>query len=215
MIHVAPGYTPASLDDQRRVALARRSWRVSQIPTWTIDNFELPRVFCDEGRDLPYVKDVLDYAFTVTVNDSIILTNSDIGLLLEYDTFLLASMQINNALWSHRSEFPRLDTIPDRYSSHTYEGVDLFAMRRFVWLEIRDSLPDLVMGAEAWDACLLTLMRTYGDVTTTPCVFHETHLPYWSRPENITTLPSQRHNLTLAHKFFKLYPRDSIKLTLL
>lgn len=199
-------------------AIRRREFAHRTRPEWCrppIPPQALPRLFDDGSRTLPFVKDVVNTKLSWTPDaDVIVLTNSDICFAPTFQRRLHAIMDMGiECCYAHRQEFTKLEkplTDEEVAQGTQYPGIDLFAFRKNWWLDHESELPDMVMGAEAWDLCLRELMHrhsVHAGVPSLPnAIYHEAHDSTWCRPENIGTLPSQLHNLALAREFLKGQP---------
>ena len=205
--HLATFDTQADAETCRRRMLAERTR-----PQWCRSFNGSPRLFEDSGRRLPFVKDVI-HAATLGAfpEDVIVLTNADICFAPSFDRQINAAA--TNCCYAHRMEFPSLDTIlsdQEIAKGIKYPGIDLFAFTSGWWSVHSDEFPDMVMGAEAWDLCLWELMKRHSEshevIELENVIYHESHDSTWCRPENISTLPSQIHNLGLAREFLKGQP---------
>ena len=205
---------PLDKDTQRRNQLAADSRRViSQSSPWQlceIDYDNLPRLFRDGGRRLPFVKDVISLLLKTAPQESIIiLTNTDVCLSPEAPVQICDAMKSTEACYSSRRDFDRLNRLLDLseiQGGQRFSGVDLVAFLKEWWLEQADSFPDLLLGAEAWDWCFRVLIQKqakdhgkgFDDL-----VYHERHQSFWFRDGNLATLPSQQWNRSLAKPFLQ------------
>ena len=215
VFHLLPGFNGANEDTIRRHQLADSTWKplydagkVYRIPILPNLMKRDARSELGDSRDLPFIKDLLNYgSIYATDNDWLVLTNRDIcvdpGALLAATGNESASV-----FYSHRRDSKRLTRalLPaEIVRLNPYPGADLFAMRKSWWLSNRSMFPDMVLGAEAWDLCLWTLMNSSlpaGRTAEIPCmIYHEWHESVWEQAANRKTVPSQVHNRRLAREF--------------
>jgi len=197
-------------------SVARRSFAMSTRPSWAqscIEPSSLPNLFDDGFRKLPYLHDVMD-AVLLNSQDSdvIVLCNADICFAPCFDKRLDEAMESSSCAWAHRREFPVIHGMlsdEEVMRGTVYPGIDLFAFTAGWWNIAGCYMPDMVLGAEAWDLCMMHLMQRDGrnPVVMNGVIYHEAHDSVWCRPENIGTLPSQIHNLERARAFLHDEPR--------
>jgi len=63
-------------------------------------------------------------------------------------------------------------------------------------------MPDLLCGNEGWDAVLAHMIEKSGGAVWDDLVYHEKHNSFWEASSNRYSVPSQKHNRELAHKYF-------------
>lgn len=210
--HVWTDY-PESKSDSARRQLAEASWKQcyetnSHWRSMPVLNEQLPRLFHDGKRALPYIKDVIEFAFSFMGDlDILVLSNSDICFSETFPKSIKNEMESRNCLYAFRRDFKSLTKLlaPEEVKAgHDYVGTDVFVFRRKWWRDNGATMPDMLLGAEGWDAVLRHLMHE----TESDCgivrdqVYHERHDSTWERSENRYSLPSQIHNLKLAKGFF-------------
>lgn len=211
--HVWTDY-PKSKSDTARRQLAEDSWRkcYEENSTWRsmpILNEQLPRVFNDGKRTLPYIKDVIEFAFEFMGElDILVLSNSDICFSSAFPAKLRREMDSRGCFYAFRRDFKSLTkllTLDEVKTGQDYVGTDVFVFKRKWWRDNGAMMPDMLLGTEGWDAVMRHLMHE----TESDCgvvrdfVYHERHDSTWERSENRHSLPSQMHNLKLANHFFK------------
>lgn len=207
--HVVPGHPTQDPEVIRRNHLADTTWapayaagvvRLAVEPEHTKRNATL----VGEKRDMPFVKDVFDYACRFAEDrDWLIFTNRDICVCPE---FLFAALQdAGECFYSHRMDAPRLDRVLKpmevRRLQH-YPGADLFAFRKRWWREWRGMMPDMLVGFEAWDSVMMLMMawtHRASRADYTPIIYHEWHESHWE--VNKLTTPGQKHNRRMAKNF--------------
>jgi hypothetical protein len=201
--HVYPGFFGKG-DDLRRNDLAIQTWSEAHgtVKNMPVYDEQLPRLFEDSnGRKVPYVKDIIDFAFVRGNLGHIIFTNTDTCAAPR----IMARIGIGHFGWGHRRDFKQLTralTAEEVKTGEHYPGTDLFVIPRDWWKENRKKMPDMLIGSEAWDCVLRELMRETGGVEFKDLIYHERHDSVWERAENRYSLKSQRYALGLAKQFF-------------
>lgn len=205
--HVWSDYTMGG-DALRRHRVAAQTWPREWIDFSVKEN---ARVMNDPMRSLPFIKDLVNEAVRCSgPRDVIVLTNADTCVSGEAAARLDEAVRDRGCAYSFRRDFM---VLPDGHLAHGhlsteairagrfYPGADLFACTVEWWQKHGRLLPDLVLGAEAWDWCLRTLMHTTGGAQFDDLIYHEAHPNEWERPEHRNALPSQLHNKRLAAPF--------------
>lgn len=169
-----------------------------------VSDWQLPRLFSDDKRRVPYLKDLIDYAFKMP-GEICVLSNLDVIPIGSLTRHLLAAFDKHPCCYSYRRDFDQfrvLTPLQIRLETRAYAGLDLFALTRGWWAEHRNDLPDLVYAAECWDYCLKTLMDATGGKPFYYLIYHVAH-----QPESIRNKDSaaQKHNRKLAGEFLKQF----------
>jgi hypothetical protein len=190
--------------------VAQSTWQNQLWRECPVDDASLPRLFRDGGRSYPYVKDLFDFAVKGCGQDEVIVfTNSDICVRSNASSIIAAELQDRTALYSFRRDFAILkEPLPDAQiaTGHPYAGTDLKAFRASWWKKYRDSMPDMLLGNEAWDSVMRVLIeKTHQgqNLGVDNLIYHEKHPSRWENPKQRYALPSQLHNLRLAYPWFK------------
>ncbi len=227
----------------KRKEQAIRSWELlygnGVIPCHYREYKRNARVQIRDHRDLPYLKDVLQFAMDqASAQDIIMWTNDD--NILHPDT--ANAVTLHCALWgavsSQRCEFkgivPSMDSAPEHIAlrGNKHMGRDLFAFTK-EWLTERwEEIPDFILGASDFDLCLACIIRLQWGIrsnrvnmeqTLWPAelhrgyVSHRFHPPKWNHPNNRETAPSQIWNRRLFREWarkhlpeLKFYPNNTI-----
>jgi hypothetical protein len=166
-------------------------------------------MWTENGRSFPFVKDVIDMGMKGAADEDIaIYTNADICLHTKASLLIATAMQETNALFAYRRDFGFETKFPltdeQITSGAHYPGSDLYAFRYNWWRRNSQNFPDLILGAEAWDACLRVLIEQTNRGRLTQIdniIYHTRHNSYWEKPENRYKLGMQRHCLRLAGAF--------------
>jgi hypothetical protein len=215
-LHVHPDFD-GSGDTLRRNTLARQSWQVPYsmgcVRAIEVHDDQLPRMWMlDDGKRLPFLKDVVESAYwRCGEQDYILLTNSDTCFASDIFDVLKIEMNKASCVYARRRDFPRLDKLLENeeiVTGHSYPGKDLFCFRKSWWEENRNKMPDMIYGAEGWDALLAILFEESGATVLTDIIYHERHGSYWEKPENRYSVPSQIHCLKLAKAFCREHNRN-------
>lgn len=211
-LHFYSDYKSPDAEENRRMAMAKRTWQSQPWTELPIRDEELPRFFSERNRRLPYIKDLFDHANRKAQSslDILVFTNSDLCVRSDCADQVREMLSLTDALYSRRMEFMhRFDApIPDERipSGILSEGTDLFAFRAFWWEQYRDQFPDLLIGRNFWDSCLIELINHTCDprLTHLPWLtYHEVHHPMCMDPKNRWTIPSQLYVWQTALDWFK------------
>lgn len=212
IVHVHSAYKPTDAESARRHAVAQSTWPLTGCLIRGIADADLPRVFREKGRPIPFIRDLFDNA-TAQLSDSdiVLFTNADIGLATNARFRIAESLQFNDATYAfrrdfyHRVESPIADA--DIGTGRHYPGSDLFAFRAGWWRAWRNDYPDLLLAREAWDACLRVLIEQTNPnkpVSLPDLIWHERHANGWEDRTLRYSLPGQVYNLRLASVWLKL-----------
>jgi len=191
--------------------VAHQSWTRQPWQEQPVD--QLPRMWREEGRVLPYIKDLYDAGCSERVpSDIIIFTNSDCIVRSDTTLQVASKLQQTTACYAYRFDFGHKLMSPPTDSEFTqgrlYPGSDLVAFRVSWWLANRHKMPDMILGFEASDPVLRQLVdetNSNTDNEVIGIIAHERHggNGYWEHPNNRYRLRGQLHNLALAKKFFQ------------
>lgn len=206
--HVFSAYEPTDPEVVRRVHLAQQSWKRLPWVEKPARDADMPRLFHEEGKALPYLRDVFDFAVSnLQPGEIVIHTNSDIHVRSDACIQVACTLQGMDALYCFRRDFPRLDAPlhdEDFVKGHDYSGHDMTAFRAGWWQAHRVKMPDMLVGREAWDPCLRILIdqtNPGGHTRLNDLIAHERHGSYWENPANRYRLKGQKLNLALAKAF--------------
>ncbi len=212
--HVWVDHPSTNPDEIKRRKLAQKTWKKTyqdnpNVRTLPVLYDQLPRLFDDGQRKLPYVKDVVEFAFRFSPHkgDFIIFTNSDICFSEVVAKEIGNMMKGRSCAYAYRRDFSKLDkplTPGEIIAGEDYCGTDVFIFTVKWWNDNIASVPDMLMGCEAWDPVMRQLMHeTDSNVGIFKDLFyHQRHASVWEQAENRYTLRSQIHNLDLAKGFF-------------
>lgn len=207
--HVYSAYSPSNPDTKRRMDLARSTWSVQRWIDCPVPE-EGQRMFCDSLGRVPFMKDILNTAaFGKSPNDILVFTNADICCSSDCVLTLSAALQGADAVYCYRRDFAHLNVplpTPVIATGHDYCGSDLFAFRVWWWSEYGQDFPDMLLGREAWDAIMRTLMEMTNSerhCQMKNLIYHERHYSAWENPANRHSMPSQNYNLGLARTWLR------------
>jgi len=209
IIHVYSDYKISAVDADR-MSSAMKTWGVAKANdlnwfTLALKDEEMPRLFDDKIRKIPFVKDLINAACSIAGDDDIImLTNRDIEVIPFIGDKIRRFMLKGDACSASRRDYHKRDCNddPSRFSMHC--GSDLFAFKKQWWTAFGHEFTDFLMAAEQWDLCFNKLIEMHSMVpffNFTELIFHKEHDALWGKPSNINTLPSQVHNRKMAKLF--------------
>jgi hypothetical protein len=134
-----------------RIINAIESWNRNDIINIPINDLDLKRNI----NGLPYFKDILDIGYAKCINDDdiILYTNTDIGLITDFDTFP------NENFFSVRKNVSEIK----KYNKSELENIkyqpvlccDLFGITKKWYKENKDNIPDFIIGSPSWDIAFL------------------------------------------------------------
>ena len=212
MIHVFSRFPTKDTDTLRRQTLAQSTWVGQRWKELPVDDAILNRRFPENGKLIPYVKDLFDMACANASDDeAIVYSNADIGMVPQASVNIAFALQANNAGYAFRVDFPRLSVVPSVANvekGQEYCGTDVYFFRAAWWKACRHAFPDMLIAREAWDPCLRVLMEETNEnqpLGLRRICWHERHSGpgHWETTANRYTLPGQRYNLALAKMFMK------------
>lgn len=213
LYHFYSSYEPSDPSAKARQAVARMTWSTQLWTELPIADAALPRMWEEEGRRFPYVRDVFDAACSGKQSvDCMIYTNADVCVLSTCALMCASALQETDAFYSYRRDFNHdfHEPIPDDVvlRGNAYSGSDLYGFRVRWWQQCRKDFPDMLIGQEAWDAVLRRLMEVSNSgkpVDLPNTHYHRRHDSWWEKSENRYRLKGQLHNLTLASHWLKAH----------
>jgi hypothetical protein len=208
--HFYTAYLPKDPESQRRHKIAQSTWPKQPWLDLPIRDEDLPRLYREDGGANPYVKDVFDLACkSCTEDDVMIYTNADIMVRSDCVMQIVAALQNATACYAYRRDFHHQITKPvpdtDYEKGMLYAGSDLFAFRKIWWDIMKDEMPDMIIGYEAYDPMLRLLADETNPHSKTRfdnLICHERHGSIWEKAENRYTLKGQLKCLSMAKQFF-------------
>ena len=218
LLHIWSQYEVKNAETQRRMALAQQSWREMRWRDVPVPDSTLPRLFTEGTLRMPFIRDLFDTGIRgADPNDIAVFTNADIGMAPHSDIAIALAMQVNDAGYGNRRDFGHkllgLPSEQDIRNAAPYCGTDLFFFRVAWWQLYRTEFPDMLIGREAWDACMRVLIEAsnpHKPLSLDCLCWHERHggTNYWENPKLRYSLPGQIHNLSLAKRFVRKYGYD-------
>lgn len=210
--HCYSAYRPSDPETLRRHEIAQQTWKNLAWTEHPVTDGDVPRLFREEGRTLPFLRDVFDFAMRgLDPHDIMVHTNSDIHVRSDAPGTIALALQNTEAVYCYRRDFGRLDApLQDQQyvQGKAYAGHDMSAFRVRWWQNHRMEMPDMILGTEAWDPCLRILIdhsNRGSDNSVSDLIGHERHDSYWERKENRYRLKAQLHNLNLARVFMRTH----------
>lgn len=210
LIHLWSLFTPKDSGASARHLLARSSWEKQRWSEFPVADSDLPRLFTEGKKRLPFIRDLFDAGVTkADPEDIVVYSNSDIAFCDLAVPRIALALQVNDAGYSFRRDLAPRTTLPTEDEIEQgieYCGTDVFFFRVHWWTSYRDRLPDLLIAREAWDACLRVLIESTNSekpLSLPNLCWHVRHSGdgHWESPNNRYTLPGQSHNLNLAKRF--------------
>ena len=215
--HVISHYEPHDPVVRHRQMLAQSSWADQPWQEIRITDDALPRLFSERMKRLPFIRDLFDLASADCPPEAILLfSNADIGFCSNAAFRVVLALQANDAGYAFRRDLPPRQTLPtdeEISEGKEYAGTDVFFFRVGWWTQWRERFPDMLIGREAWDACLRVLIEDTNrnkPLAISDLVWHVRHggNEYWETPATRYTLPGQLHNLRLARTFLRTCNRN-------
>ena len=212
--HLVNYYVSKNAADKARNAFAEKSWKklydsVDAKPLYIYDK-ELKRSSKELGdtRPVPYVKDLIDTATKDLKSDDVVmLTNMDTILHVNIGAFL----HKNALYYGCRRELEKdvdklLTTTQIQKLQLMHESsADVFIFTVKWWNENKDTYPDMLLGCQWWDTCMIDLMeatKKRGEtIRITNHIYHRSHKPFWFKDDNMFNNPGQKHNRELSRSW--------------
>jgi len=205
-IALAANWYDTDPEEQQRFNTARRTWeslvreRGWRLAIHTIGPHTRTSRAIGDTRQIPYVRDLIDFGAEAAGEDGIVVyANTDICLVPESDAVLRRKLAMGPCAFSRRIDVHHSDTPrshADLSRSKPHPGTDLFAFRASFWRQHREEFPDLFVGCEGWDFVYRWICRKYypDAEIDPPIIYHQGHDAFWGREENIAANPAQAYN---------------------
>ncbi len=144
-----------------------------------------------EKLGVPFIKDVIEYGLASNPDCNLFLfTNSDAALVIDASGFVRSTLKSAECGYCHRVDFEQSNypkqpvTREELKRSLTYGtwsgGSDIFFFTRAWWRNEAVGFPDVLVGFEGWDACMMALMLRSGLGEPINWIsYHQAHLSYW------------------------------------
>lgn len=209
--HLYSAYDPSDPDTQMRQFVAKMTWSTQPWKELPVSDQQLPRLWREEGRQYPYLKDLFDFACQqLHPADILVFTNADICVCSMCAFLVGGFLQETNAAYCYRRDFNHhfTEPIPDAMipSADSYVGSDLYAFRVDWWRRSRENFPDMLIGHELNDPVLRELIgRTNPGKQTVmkDLIYHRRHASWWEKNENRYRLKGQLYNLNLGCQWLR------------
>jgi hypothetical protein len=191
-----------SVDRAERVGVRRLAFAASpggwSREGWEILSLERDARSVGDVRAKPFLKDLLDGALErAAAGDWLLYTNADLGLAP--DTYARLRAVRGSAVEYMRQDVdgdPR--TLEELFAgaAEPYRiGLDGFAIRASLYADLRDAVPDFVIGEPHWDTALSEILRRIVPVRRDATSFyHPRHAQVWDIAH---PTPAGRHNEAL------------------
>lgn len=204
--HFWTSYEPSDPAARERQRVARITWSTQLWTELPVRDSDLPRLWEEEGRRYPYVRDLFDFAARGRADrDILAYTNADICVSSDCALQVARLLQSTDALYAMRRDFNHdfHEPIPDDVipRGDAYVGSDFYACRAGWWRRWRDEFPDMIVALEAWDAVLRHLIEFTNPgraVSLSNVIYHRRHSSFWEAAENRYRLRGQKMVLQLA-----------------
>lgn len=229
VIHAVEKHHDFEAGERRRKDAAVATWNTLYLNHGVIPahytNYQRSAKAIGDSRDLPYLKDVLEFGMKQAgPEDVIFLTNDDIHVHPDIPDLLRFNCSLYEAVSAQRLDYqhgvPAFSQNGRWSHASVNSGRDLFAFTR-AWLERNwDAIPDFILGASEWDWCLAGIIRKEKGLPITnqnmveplfPAelplgyLVHVNHGAAWIRPENVNQSPSQIWNKELFKAWLALH----------
>jgi hypothetical protein len=147
-------------------------------------------------KNLPFLKDILNGISDLAEDDDwLMFSNVDC-----YPSEMVYKDLLNKDC--DFVEYRRTNTIEVGKDRVALWGVDAFAIKKSLWVSLRDEFPELIIGALYWDQYLYTFVR-YHKLSITVDVetfYHKDHEKTWDyyNPD-----PGDWYNINITNEFFE------------
>lgn len=208
IVHFYSAYDPRDPATRERMRVAKMTWAMQPWNELPVPDSLLPRMWREEDRAYPYVRDLFDHACwaeSPPANAIMVYTNADVCVRSNCALMVAAIMQDTDAFYSLRRDFNHDFHAPmadgEIANGNAYVGSDFYAFRVSWWRTNRDAFPDMIVAFELWDAVLrhLIAFTNRGRIVSVPdLTYHQRHASWWEQPNNRYRLSGQLHNLKLG-----------------
>lgn len=178
--------------------------------TWTganeVREIECTRTSADIGdsRKCYYAKDVYNEALKLKPDDIFVYLNNDVALVPEWSQIVIPHVETKGCASSNRIDILKFEhhlVLDQIIHGVKFPGKDLFAFTPAWWYQVRGEIPDVLLGYEGYDFVMWWTMLQSGAPELVPICYHEAHVPFWRKEENIHVHPGQCHNRTLCKEW--------------
>ena len=204
-------------DENARNALAQSSWPKEACRLVPVGNEHLHRLFNENGRQLPFLKDVWDYGIKDVPDEDIaafVLTDAGLSTDITFRIAMaLQEEQVGEAfrqcLYKSRTTLPTdaeireapTDGGSEANPSFDKGGKGIWFFRAGWWRKHRKAFPDMLLPRACWDWCMNILMA---ETSRGPAIrlhgvcWHISHDRLFEDP----SMFGNGYNIPLARKFF-------------
>lgn len=211
--HFYSAYEPKDAQTRHRQAVAKMTWSTQLWHEIPVHDSDLVRLWKEEDKAFPYVRDVFNFASSALPPDDILVyTNADICVVSDCALRCAAALQDTDAFYSFRRDFNHdfSEPIPDDVvlRGTSYAGSDLYGFRVQWWRDYWTDYPDLIIGIETWDACLRRLIEETNPgarVNVPDTHYHRRHASPWENPKNRYRWKSQLYALKTAAAWLRAH----------
>jgi len=197
-------------EEEKRMELARKNWekfKWTTIPFYLNKNKRSSKLLGDTRRCLPFLKDIIGEAIAKINNDNYILvyTNSDLLFTIEAEDKIREKIENIGFCFNRRVDLAEVTTIKkstELIKCKSIAEVDMFGFKIAWWKKYLNHIPDFVIGCEAWDHVISSIMRllNYKSEIEEKITYHKKHRSFWRKTDNQSN-KAQQYNLRLARKW--------------
>ena len=223
--HITSLYKSYDIETNRRSEFAQKNWKKLYENKKIIPCLNYSKI---NDTEMPIIKDLFDYGYDMSQNDSdiIMYTNSDICLTNDLYEKIVESCNKWKCTFSFRKDFPfkleremkneEVELAKWSDCGDYPKGADLFAVTKSWWREWRNYIPNnQVIGRPTWDWVFRITMgksiegdivfrqqfNKQGLICETPNIsYHENHESYWQKEENIFSEENLK-NIRIAYNW--------------
>lgn len=204
-------------DEDARNALAQSSWPKQACRLVPVENGDLPRLFEEHERRLPFLRDVFDFGIEGVPDDGIaafVLT--DAGLSSDITFRIAMALQEEDVGEAFRqcfycvrttlptdAEIRMAPTDGGSAASPSYDkgGKGIWFFRARWWRRYREIFPDMLLPRTCWDWCMSILMAETSrghPIRLHGLCWHSDHERLFGDP----TMFGNLYNIPLTRRFF-------------
>ena len=155
--------------------IKRKNWSIHQLQRTAKTEF-------GADKDFAFLKDMLDIGCNeINDDDYIFYSNLDCMVIPDIYKDILKSKE--DVIVFHRRDIKKCTNLNDVFSSSYIvkkTGVDGIAIRKSVYNEYRDRIPDFLIGEPHWDTTIVNMFKKFHYVkTNTKHMYHIIHEQAW------------------------------------
>jgi hypothetical protein len=198
IVLVYSDWVPKDEENRMRNAKCQETWkRLGANRELAYSGGRSAKMFGDV-RHTPFVRDMIDQAFSSGDEEIAVLTNNDISFDWGLKSAILESCRKHGCYWSYRVEKP---------GHPTDEGSDCFAISRKWWMAHQHQFPDFLLGFFWWDDILIRIMRWSGCAEQERLYYHAPHADARTRQDS----PGMKYNTALALDWLRVHDEEDQK----